>query len=108
MHIWRHFKRPFTHIFLHQIIIYMRKEIFKKIANKIVVISPLSLQRSVLKIGYFRIRIVNLVVGEMALLNQRSHLATVRCLTPVVLIINFQALRTIFNQLEIFRRKQIP
>lgn len=56
--------------------------------------------------------------GEMALLNQRSRLATVRCLTPVdvlalrksdfgVLISNFQELRKNFEQTEKTRRREI-
>ncbi|MCB1084522.1 MAG: FAD-dependent oxidoreductase [Chlamydiia bacterium] len=56
--------------------------------------------------------------GEMALLNQRSRLATVRCLSPVdvlalrksdfgVLISNFQELKADFEQTEKTRRKEI-
>ncbi|MCB1110599.1 MAG: FAD-dependent oxidoreductase, partial [Chlamydiia bacterium] len=56
--------------------------------------------------------------GEMALLNQRSRLATVRCLSPVdvlalrksdfgVLISNFQELRKNFEQTEKTRRREI-
>ncbi len=56
--------------------------------------------------------------GEMALLNQRSRFATVRCLSPVdvlalrkndfgVLISNFQELRKDFEQTEKTRRKEI-
>ncbi len=56
--------------------------------------------------------------GEMALLNQRSRLATVRCLSPVnvlalkksdfgVLIANFSELKENFEQTERSRRKHI-
>ena len=56
--------------------------------------------------------------GEMALLNQRARLATVRCLTPVdvlalrksdfgILISNFAELRKDFEQTEKMRRKHI-
>lgn len=56
--------------------------------------------------------------GEMALLNQRSRLATVKCLSPVdvlamrksdfgVLISNFQELRKDFEQTEKTRRREI-
>ena len=56
--------------------------------------------------------------GEMALLNQRSRLATVRCLTPVdvlalrksdfgILISNFQELKEDFVQTEKVRRREI-
>jgi NADH dehydrogenase len=56
--------------------------------------------------------------GEMALLNQRSRLATVRCISPVdvlalrksdfgVLISNFQELRKDFEQTEKTRRREI-
>ncbi|MGE0197384.1 MAG: cyclic nucleotide-binding domain-containing protein, partial [Simkaniaceae bacterium] len=56
--------------------------------------------------------------GEMALLNQRSRLATVRCLTPVdvlalrksdfgILISNFQELRKDFEETEKTRRREI-
>lgn len=56
--------------------------------------------------------------GEMALLNQRARLATVRCLSPVdvlalkksdfgVLISNFQELRSNFEKTEQTRRREI-
>ena len=56
--------------------------------------------------------------GEMALLNQRSRYATVRCLTPVdvlalrkndfgILISNFQELKKDFEQTEKIRRREI-
>ncbi len=56
--------------------------------------------------------------GEMALLNQKSRLATVRCLTPVdvlalkksdfgVLISNFQELRKDFEKTDETRRREI-